>query len=645
MAEQYTVTFQPDGVSAEVEAGATILDAANKCGVFVNSLCGGDGVCGKCRVIVLEGQVRSATTEALTLEDIQGGYALACRGRVESDLVVEVPEESRLGKDAITADHEEVGFSETSLVERYELELCPLVSKHYLELQPPSLDSNTADLERLEHALSKQTATREYQMGLKVIQRLPATLRQADWKVTATTAYRVSLTEIIDVQAGDTTGQCLGVAVDIGTTTIAAHLMDLTTSKTQGAASKYNSQIRYGSDVIRRIMYAGQSHKALRDLQDTVVTDINDLVRQLVHQAGASHEDVLVMTAAGNTTMMHLLAAIPPDWIRREPYVGVAYTPPPARAAELGIRISPRGLMYELPSVAAFVGADISAGVLATRMHQSDEPRMLIDIGTNGEVVIGNRDFLVCASTSAGPAFEGAESEAGMRASGGAIDHVTLSDAGAAPSYTTVDSAPPIGICGTGYIDLLAELLSVGLMDKMGRLRVDACDRIRTDERGVAEYVVASANGAGGSRDIVVTQEDIANLLRAKGAVYAGARVMLNGLGMTFGDLAEIMVAGAFGNYLNIDSAITIGLLPDVPLEKLRFVGNTSLLGAKLAAVSRQKYVEVEKIAGSMTYFELSTDPTFMDQFSSACFFPHTDIEEFPRVMARMQNSGKEVGR
>ncbi len=637
MAEACNVIFSPDGMAVQVEAGATILEAANKAGVYVNSLCGGEGVCGKCRVIVKSGDVSGASTEFLTREEIQRGYVLACQARIQSDLEIEVPEESRLQQTAEAGDQNEDLFSQTFLNERYGAELAPLVQKHLIELPQPSLENNMADLERLTHALHKQMGVGELQMGLKVTQRLPVVLREGRWKVTATTAYRGCLTEILDIEPGDTTRRNMAAVVDVGTTTVAAHVVDLTTAQTLGAASKYNSQIAYGSDVIRRIMHACNGKDALKQLQEAIVNDINDLIQQILQRHRLGFGDVMLVSAAGNTTMMHLLLGIHPEWIRKEPYIGAAYAPPPFRAAEIGLKINPRGLLYCLPSVAAFVGADISAGVLATGLHESDELRMLIDIGTNGEVVVGSKDFLICESTSAGPAFEGAESESGMRATRGAIDHVKLFDRRRPPSFSTIGSGPAIGICGTGFIDLLAELLSVGVIDKTGRLQQNGCERVRENQRGVMEYVVVPAGEAGGDRDVVINQEDIANLLRAKGAIYAGARVVLNSLGMTFNEISQIMMAGAFGNYLNLDNAAMIGLLPDVPPEKLLFVGNTSITGAKLAALSRDKYDEVRRIAGNMTYFELSTDPSFMDQFSSACFFPHTDVEEFPRVMARIE--------
>jgi len=642
MARDCTVTFTPDGISVRVGVGSTILDTAGKAGIPISSLCGGEGVCGKCRVIVRQGRVRAAASDLLTAEDIETGYVLACRGYVESDLTVEVPQRSRIEHAVEATGGPEDVFGESVLRQRYDAKLSPLVRKDCVELPPPSLENNAADLERLTHALSKKTGIEVFRADLKVIRRLPRILRGSDWRVTATTARYARHAEILSVEPGDATRRNMAVAVDVGTTTVVAHLIDLNTAQTLGARAKYNSQIRYGSDVIRRIIHAGKDG-GLKELHDAVVGDVTELIGQLLQQHRLGFANVTLVTAAGNTTMMHLLIGIPPDWIRKEPFVGVMYRPGPIPAGEVGLKINPRGLVYCLPSVAAFVGADISAGVLATGLHKSADVRMLVDIGTNGEMVIGNRDFLVCASTSAGPAFEGAESEAGMRATRGAIDHLRLFDRHRPPSYTTIGSGPPVGICGTGYIDLLAGLLSVGLVDKAGRLQPDRCERIRANDRGVLEYVVAPSSEAGGDRDVVITQEDIANLLRAKGAIYSGACVLLNSLGMTFDDVREILVAGAFGNYIELENAITIGLLPDVPHEKLRFVGNSSITGAKLAALCHEKYEEVQNIASGMTYFELGTDPTFMDQFSRACFLPHTDIERFPRVMSRIGRQGMEV--
>jgi len=633
--KNYLVEFTPAGVQTTVPAGATVLDAARKAGVYIESLCGGDGVCGKCRVIVRRGIVDAGTTDLLTREEVREGYVLACEAEVAGDLLVEVPAESQLRGRVREVDIAEQRLSEFTALERQPTKLDPLVKKYCFKVPAPSLENNRADLERLEQQLHKLDGPAEYQMGLKVTRRLPGVVREAGGTVTATTAYRGSLTEITEVAAGDSSRPNFAVAVDAGTTSVVVHLMDVSTGQTLGTAAKYNSQAVYGADVIRRILWCTDQPNGLQQLHNMLVDDINVLIQELQEKFRLSRNYITQVTAAGNTTIMHMLGGLNPEWIRREPYVGLTYQPPPFRAAEIGLTINPRGLLYALPCVSAFVGADITAGVLAVGLHESDAPRMLIDIGTNGEIAIGNKDWMVCASASAGPAFEGAGTRDGMRAMRGAIDHVRGWSAGQTFSFSTIGDEAPNGLCGTAYVDLLAELLRLGVMDKTGRLNMKGgWKRLREGPDGTPELVVVQAGEKGAVRDLVITQNDIANLLRAKGAVYAAAKVLLKSLGLHLSDIKDILMAGAFGNYLDLENAVLIGLLPDIAPEHLRFVGNTSIIGAKMAALSRQRYIEARQIADSMTYFELSTDPTFMEEFTSACFFPHTNIEEFPSVMA-----------
>jgi len=631
------ILFSPDSVGVEVPRGTTILAAARKAGVFINSLCGGDGVCGKCRVNVRLGKVRGRPSEFLTRDEIREGYVLACEAHAESDLVVEIPETSRIIGDVREVDPTSARFSADGHLPRSAEELKPLVRKHYVELDPPTLENNMADLERLEFALSRACGDTEFQMGLKVIRRLPELLRESGWKVTASTAYRGALTEITDVKPGNTARKNLAVAVDLGTTTVVAHLVDLVAGQTIGAAAKYNAQIPYGGDVVRRILYVASEPDGLAQFQDLTARDVCTLIQELQDRYRLGIGDISAVVAAGNTTMMHFFLGLDPNGIRREPYVGVAYSPPPLRAAELGIKIDPRGLVYCLPCISSFVGADIVAGVLATGIHRRENLSILIDIGTNGEIVIGNRDWMMCASASAGPAFEGSESSCGMRATAGAMDHVRLADCENLLSFSTVADSEPTGICGSGYVDLLAELLRLGIIDRTGRLNTEIdCSRVRVRDDGVAEFVVFRADETGHGKDVFLAQEDIINLLRAKAAIYAASRILMNQLDLDYDQIEEIMVAGAFGNYLDIENAVLIGLLPDVPAAKIRFVGNTSIAGAKLACLSRERFRQAQDIAGNMTYCELSTDPKFMDEFVSASFFPHTDIERFPSVRARL---------
>jgi uncharacterized 2Fe-2S/4Fe-4S cluster protein (DUF4445 family) len=532
------VLFRPENVSVEMPAGTTILSAANKAGVFVNSLCGGDGVCGRCRVVIARGKAAGGTTEFFTHDEIQQGYILACEGRIESDLVVEIPPETRLVGAPPTAEGEVPYLTDVSKLTRRGISLSPLVRKTYLELPRPCLENNVSDLQRLEQALSKAIRTQAFQMGLKVTRRLPAVLRTADWKVTTVTGHRGPLTEIIDVEAGDTTRRNMCIAADIGTTTVVCHLVDLRDGQTLGQSAKYNSQARYGADVIHRIIHAARGPEGENELRQTIVSDLNELVHQLVTRYRLGVQDISLVSAAGNTTMTHLLLGLPAENIRKEPYVGAAYQVPPFRAAEVGLQINPRGLLYCLPGVAGFVGGDVVAGIFATGLSAGERVRMLIDIGTNGEIVVGNEEFLVCASASAGPAFEGAECRSGMRATRGAVDHIRLLDAERVLSYSTVGSAAPVGICGTGYVDLVAEMMRVGLIDKTGRLREEASGRrVRPGPSGETEYVVLSAAQAGNERDIAITQGDINNILRAKGAIYAAASVLLRALNLGFADL------------------------------------------------------------------------------------------------------------
>ena len=630
------IEFQPDGSRVEVPAGTTILDAARRAGIPVDSPCGGEGFCGKCRVVVREGRVEPGATELLSPDQVENGSVLACRATVKADAVIEIPPESRLrGR---VAEVEVIGDEPDEM----DFPLDPPVKRFTVDVSPPSLENNKSDLERLAHALAAATGTGDYQMGLKVIRRLPGVIRAADHKVTATMAYRICLTELAEIVPGAGSGRSLAVAVDVGTTTLAAHLLDLATGRTLARASKYNSQAAFGADIINRIIWCTERDGGLGQLQGRIADDINQLVAEMAGKLGASLEDILFLTAAGNTTMMHLLLGVDPQWIRREPFVGGTCQPPPFRAAELDLKINPRGLLYCLPCVSSFVGADIVAGVMAAGLDRSEATRMLIDIGTNGEIVIGNRDWMVSASASAGPAFEGAGTRDGMRAMRGAIDHVTGRNADGSFAFSTIEGAPPIGLCGTAFVDLLAELLRCGAMDKTGALQPGhPSGRVRLGQYDVPEFVVAAAGESGAARDIAVTQNDVTNLIRAKGAIYAAEKTLLKSLDMKLSDLDEIMVAGAFGNYLEVDNAVFIGLLPELPAGKVRFVGNTSIAGAIRAALNREEYLRARSIANAMTYFELSTEPSYMEEFTAACFLPHTNVQEFPSAMAELE-AGKD---
>ncbi len=637
------VTFIPIGTSVDVPAGTTVLEAARSADVPLAAECGGDGTCGTCRVVICEGTIEvpaggaDSSTKVLSRDELRHGYVLACEARVNLPVTVGVPKESRLASAVFTGDESVERLSGSAAeVDLTTQQLDPLVGKHYLELPAPSLDDNAADLDRLIAALGKQVPG-GLEMGLAAMRSLPGAMREDGWRVTATTAHRGAVTEITNVEAGDTRDAHLGLAIDLGTTTVVAHLVDLQNGDTLGSAAKYNSQIGCGADIIHRILFA--ESEGVDKLQKMIVGDLNLLVQELMTRHHVSPGEITAAVAAGNTTMIHTLLALDPSFIRREPYIGVGCLPAPLRAADIGLEIAPAAELYCLPMISGFVGADTVAGTLAVGIDESDELSVMIDIGTNGEIVIGNSDWQVCASASAGPAFEGSQTQDGMRAHTGAIDHITLVDADNIKSFSTIGSAPPCGICGTGYVDLLAELLRVGVIDRTGSLNTECgSSRVRMNESTDApEYVIVCQKDSDSDKDIVISQADILSILRAKAAIYAATRILLKSLDLTFDNVEHLYVAGSFGNYLALENAIIIGLLPDMPLEKVHFVGNSCVTGAKLTLLSQDRYRQAQGLARKMTYFELSTAQGFMDEFVSAQFFPHTDIEQFPTAAAALR--------
>jgi len=631
------VRFLPDDVEVQVERGETILRAAELAGVYVNSICGGEGLCGKCRVIVREGEVRSRPTALLSREEIRRGYCLACLTEVLSDLVVEVPVESRLEGRPVLVGEEAVRFGRISpklVPYRHD----PLSKKVFLELPPPSLEDNLSDLDRIYRELVKKGYSYPVmQTGLFNLKRLAGLLREGDWKVTVTLGRRGGTVELVQFEPGDTSKDNYGVAVDIGTTTIAAHLVDLNTGETLGTQARYNSQIRYGEDVISRIIYADNEEGGLMRLHQSVAKDINDLIGALVEEVGVHLHDVTYVMCAGNTTMIHFLLEMDPSNIRREPYIPTATSVPVIRAAEVGVAINGRGLLGCVPGVGSYVGGDITAGILASGMHKREELSLYIDMGTNGEVVLGNRDWLICCSASAGPAFEGGGIKCGMRATEGAIEKIVITEDGRA-IWKVIGRGRPRGICGSGLIDAVAEMLKAGVINRLGKFAKDGRWDIREGEDGL-EVVLVPARETATGKDIVITEADLATFIRSKGAIYAAANTLMSHLGFSFEDLDTVYISGGFGNYLDVQNAVLIGLLPDLPPAKFRFIGNGSITGAEMCLLSEDALKEAQDIARKMTYFELSTDPRFMDEFSSALFLPHTNLERFPSAVALLKRS------
>jgi len=626
--KKYTVRFEPSGLKIKVPVGTVLLEAAHKAGIYLSSICGGDGYCGKCKVIIDEGQFQSKPTTLLTPDETRENVVLACQSKVLSDMTITVPKSHTLETSQILMDTDARRFSELAGEVRAGIfKFDPLVRKIFVEMSPPTVHDHTADHERLYLAIREQINAPIMQTGFRVLQKLPKLLQSCDYKATVTIGRRGETTEVIEVEAGNHCQRNFAVAVDLGTTTVVAHLIDLTKAVTIDTEATYNSQINFGEDYIRRIIYA-EENDAFDEMQNRIVHDVNNLIVTLAARQKIDLQKITTVIFAGNTAMIHFLLNLDPTRIRREPYIASAGFVPPIRAAEAGIQINKRGLLYCLPSVAAYVGSDIVAGVLTTRIFTKKGISLFADIGTNGEVVLGNRDWLVCASSSAGPAFEGSGVKHGMRAGAGAIEKLAILDDGSF-ELKIIANTHPVGICGSGLLDTLAELFTHGIIDRTGRFNPNGQPRLTEGDEGWQFQIAPAGNE---HQEIVITQADIDNLVRSKAGVFAAIRVLMESTQTKLEDLDAVYLAGGFGNFLNVRQAVTIGMLPDVPLEKIQFVGNTSIAGAKTVMLSRKALKAAEKIAKSMTYFDLMSHPGYMDEFTRANFLPHTDLSLFPSV-------------
>jgi uncharacterized 2Fe-2S/4Fe-4S cluster protein (DUF4445 family) len=616
----------------EVPTGTLIAEAARQAGLDLNVPCGGQGRCGRCAVIVREGAVRRRVTLRLSADDLAAGYALACQTVIEGDVTIEIPPQERIERRLTTeksARRVQVPFD-------YEWRAHQPIHRYFAPLTPPTLDDQTDDWARLQRELARQHDLRGLTADLPALQKLGTTLRAADWSVTAVVEIDAwdrpdGPPRLIDILPGDQSEQNWGIAIDIGTTTVTAYLVDLLSGQVTAQAAEYNGQIARGEDVISRIIYASKGD-GLADLRRRVLDTINGLIAAVAQRQHIAPQAIHKATVAGNTTMIHLFLGVPPEPIRLAPYIPVVNDWPSLRAATVGLDICPTGTVDCLPGVASYVGADITAGVLSSGLADQEALTLFIDVGTNGETVLGSADWMLTCACSAGPAFEGAGVDHGMRATAGAIEEVWISSETFEPTYRVIGGEKPRGLCGSGLISLLAELFITGALDKSGNPKRDlGTVRVREGAHGM-EYVVAWANETAHGHDIVLTKVDIDNLVRTKAAIYAGFSVLCDSVGMSMQDVERMLIGGSFGQYINVEKAIQIGLLPDLPWEKFQFLGNTSVLGAYRALLRRDERQRLADAAHKLTYVELSADNRFYEQFTSALFLPHTDLEQFPSV-------------
>jgi uncharacterized 2Fe-2S/4Fe-4S cluster protein (DUF4445 family) len=638
---EHTVTFTlPDKqiVTVRTATGVLLAEAAQRAGVNLVQPCGGQGRCGRCIVQITDGNIRRRSTLRLSAEDVAAGYALACQSVVEGNLQVLVPPQEEIAR-RLTTDRT---AAEVKVPDGYIFPWSQTIRRINLTLPPPSMADQTDDCGRLKTALRTQANLAQVNCSISLLRRIGAVMREAEWQVTAildtVPGEAEAAARLIDLRPGltDETAPLWSAAIDIGTTTVTVWLVDLITGQARAQVAEYNGQIARGEDVISRIIYASKNGGG-DELHARVTETINDLVKTACKRLKATPEQVVKATVVGNSIMIHFLLKIPAASIRLSPFVTAVNHPPLTTAREVGLDFCPEATVDCLPGVASYVGADITAGVLSSGVDLIGDVTLFLDVGTNGETVLGNRDWLVTCACSAGPAFEGAGVESGMRATEGAIEEVWVNSGTYEPTYRVIGAGKPKGICGSGLISLLAELFLSGVLDKAGNVNLTLkTKRVRQGEHG-GEYVVAWGVETEHGNDIVITRVDVDNLLRAKAAIYAGFTVLADQVGVSLADVGKMLIGGSFGKYINVEKAVQIGLLPDIPWERFKFLGNTAVRGAYYALLDWQARQRVAEIARRMTYIELSADNTFYDAFMSALFLPHTDMGRFPTVAANLK--------
>ena len=635
------VLFKSHDKEVYCNKGELLLDVARMADIFIDAPCNGNVSCGKCKVKLLNGKVDTEKTRHISDDEIKQGYILACNSRVVSDIEVDVP--SKLSSSMYGMkiegggrEKDEAIFNRAKkIAENHNLKFCTNIRKKYIELSEPTLDDNISDVGRIQRYVRHHLGYNEIDFRLDILRKIPILLRESDFKVTLTYVQKKNKLTIIDIEPGDTGESLYGIAIDIGTTSVVVCLVDLVEQVLIDKASSGNAQIKYGADVINRIVFSTKKN-GLNELHKAIIHEtINPLLNSIYEKNNINKDNVISVVASGNTTMASLFLGVYPDYLRREPYIPPFLRSPKIMGENVELDVNPSAYVYLAPNVASYVGGDITAGVLSAGIWASEENVLFIDLGTNGEIVFGNQDFMMSCACSAGPAFEGGGIRCGMRASCGAIESIKIDPKTLEPRLSMIGNCDPIGICGSGIIDLICQMILTGVIDRRGKIQKELDNRrIRFDEHGIGEYVLAFKEEYNLENDITVNEVDIDNFIRAKGAIYSGASVLLQSLGMDFSVIDKVYIAGGIGNSLNIENAITIGLLPDVEREKFQYIGNSSLVGSYLALISRDAKNKLEEIASQMTYVELSVYPGYMDEFVSACFLPHTNIEDFPTVKA-----------
>lgn len=624
MTKHPSVLFQPSGKTVDGSLG-NVMDIARSIAVEIDAPCGGRETCGKCRVIVREGAeylspFKDAEGRFLSDSEIATGYRLSCCSSILKGgrVVLEVPPESQLGIQRLLA-----GGMEPDVT------LSPVVTKAYLELPWPGAGDLRADTDRFLQVAGEKLGLNKVSIGYDVLKELPRVLREGDWKLTCV----VKGGEVIDIESGDTKERIYGFAVDVGTTKIAGYLVDLLTGKVLTSISTLNPQMKHGGDVITRIAFASKAQQNLEELHKSVIDAVTNMISEACGKLDLKQSEIYDVVVVGNTAMHHFFFNIDPMSVGKSPYAAVVERPLNVRAKDLGLGVNKGACVHSPPNIAGFVGADAVADIIATEIHRAEELTLLIDIGTNVEIILGDRTGLQACSTPAGPALEGAEISCGMRAVEGAIESVWIDPKDMTVGYRTIGrDARPKGICGSGAVDAIAEMLKVRLISNSGEInRNGGMGRVRV-QNGKREFVIALKDDTSIGKDIVITQEDVRQIQLAKAAVFTGVLMSMRHLGVKESDVKKVYVAGAFGTYLNPQSARNIGMYHDIPLEKIRFVGNAAGAGARALLKSSTLRDEARDLARRIKYFPIGDEPDFQNDFMNALYIPHKDLELFPSV-------------
>ena len=642
--KKYLIKFLPDGRSVEVPSGYNLRQAILDSGLDIDSSCGGVGTCGKCRVRVIKGDTGSKKTKFISVRDEKEGFVLSCLSKVKSDLEVEIPSRKKVRAKIAEGKYSRrtsKTYSGISTEELSSVEVKPWFLKENLIVEKPTLSYGTSDLYRIKKSIRETMGINNPDIPIHLIRKLPDELRRQDWKVTVIMDKENEI--VIDIHSGHLDKKIYGIALDIGTTSLVMYLVDLLDSTILGVQSEYNPQIKFGEDIINRIVYSNK-RGGLAQLREVLVNTLNDLILKLLNDSGIDARDIVSVMIAGNPTMMHLFYGVPPRFIREEPYVTVGNKFSNSTTREVGIKHLANAHVYSMQGVASYLGGDISSGVLASGMYDESELALFLDLGTNGELVVGNSEWMMGCSCSAGPAFEGGGVKCGIRAADGAIEKVSIDQKTFECNVEIIGDCAPEGICGSGLIDIIGEMYVKGVIDRKGKFNKDIGNKYLICEERDCKYVVVPAGKSATGKDIFISEIDIDNLIRAKSAIYAGVRTLLEEVDLSVHDLQKVYIAGGLGKHLNVRNAVIIGMLPDISIDNYYFLGNTSVTGAYLSIMSEDKYKESVRIADHITYIELSVNMKFMDRYVAGLFLPYTDMKDFPTVEEYIYSLGTKAG-